>query len=55
MLAANGEMLFEIAQRTLGDGNRWVEIYRLNPKVNPNYLVAGNTELLMPADAKVGP
>src|SRR5699024_7052144 len=27
----NGEMLFEIARRTLGDGRRWSEIYRLNP------------------------
>jgi nucleoid-associated protein YgaU len=54
-VAPNGEMLFEIAQRTLGDGNRWMEIYRLNPKVNPNYLITGNTELQMPGDARVGP
>jgi nucleoid-associated protein YgaU len=43
-----GESLWKIAERTLGDGKRWREIAALNPKVNPDKLVAG-TVLKLPA------
>jgi len=51
---ANGEMLFEIARQTLGDGRRWSEIYRLNPEIHPELAIPGGTQLHLPADARVG-
>lgn len=36
-----GENLWRIAERALGDGKRWGEIAKLNPKVNPDKLVLG--------------
>lgn len=38
---AAGDSLWRIAQRTLGDGNRWREIAALNPKIDPDRLAAG--------------
>ena len=43
-----GEMMFEIAQKTLGDGQRWQEILRLNPQVNSAYLIPAGTMLRLP-------
>jgi hypothetical protein len=50
---AQGQFLFEIAIRTMGDGNRWTEIYRLNPNINPQQPIPGGTELRLPAMARV--
>jgi nucleoid-associated protein YgaU len=50
---AQGQFLFEIAIRTLGEGNRWSEIYRLNPNINPQQPIPGGTELRLPANAKL--
>jgi hypothetical protein len=50
----NGEMLFEIARQLLGDGRRWSEIYRLNPNIRPELAIPGGTQLLLPADARIG-
>jgi nucleoid-associated protein YgaU len=50
---ARGERLYDIAGRTLGDSNRWSEIYRLNPQVAPEMPVPGGTWLHLPADARV--
>jgi hypothetical protein len=50
---AQGQFLFEIAIRTMGDGNRWTEIYRLNPNINPQQPIPGGTELRLPATARV--
>jgi len=54
-VAPAGERVFDVAQRTLGDGNRWVEIYRLNPRISPDYPIPGNTDIWLPPDARVGP
>jgi hypothetical protein len=50
----NGEMLYEIARQTLGDGRRWSEIYRLNPQIRPELAIPGGTTLRLPAEARVG-
>jgi nucleoid-associated protein YgaU len=55
VVQGNGEMMYEIAQKTLGDGRRWSEIYRLNPNVQPELLIAPGTRLRLPATARVGP
>ncbi len=36
-----GDSLWKIAARELGDGDRWKEIVALNPKVDPNKLIVG--------------
>jgi nucleoid-associated protein YgaU len=41
-------MFLQIAWRALGDGERWVEIYRLNPQYNPKAPVPGGTVLRLP-------
>jgi hypothetical protein len=51
-VASGGEMIRDIARRTLGDGDRWVEIYRLNPTVDPKELVPANTELRLPTGTR---
>jgi nucleoid-associated protein YgaU len=50
---AQGEMLLDIARRTLGTGDRWAEIYQLNPRYDPKEPVPGGTELRLPPDARV--
>jgi MraZ protein len=48
-----GETLREIARRTLGSGDRWRQIYRLNPDLQPELIVPSGKYVLLPADAKV--
>jgi hypothetical protein len=48
-----GEPMYLIAQRTLGDSNRWAEIMRLNPTVQPERPVPQGTSLVLPGDARV--
>lgn len=43
-----GDSLWSIASRLLGDGNRYREIAELNPKVNPDVLLLGQS-LVLPA------
>ena len=43
-----GESLWKIAQRALGDGERWREIVALNPGLDPGHLGVG-TQLRLPA------
>jgi nucleoid-associated protein YgaU len=45
-----GDMLWTIAERELGDGNRWRDIARLNPAIDPDRLLTGQ-RLVLPADA----
>ena len=52
---ANGEMLWDIATRTLGRGERWSEIYSLNSQFNPQQPIPGGYTLRMPADASIQP
>jgi hypothetical protein len=51
--APQGEMLFTIAERTLGDGYRWNQIQRLNPNLVPSQPVPQGTTVILPADARV--
>ena len=45
----------EIARRTLGNSERWADVYRLNPNFRPDALVPGNSVLNLPAEAHVDP
>jgi nucleoid-associated protein YgaU len=49
----NGEWLYQIAQRTLGTGDRWYDIARLNPQFKPEQPVPFGQQLKLPADAKI--
>ncbi len=51
----NGETFWEISRHTLGNPNRWSEISRLNPQIDPKYPVPGSMTLRMPADARIDP
>jgi len=48
-----GQTMRQIARQTLGDGERWKEIYFLNQKMPPEYAVPGGTEVRLPAGARV--
>lgn len=52
-VAAQGQMVYEIAIQTLGDGNRWPEILRLNPNMQPLQPIPGGTILRLPGNANV--
>jgi hypothetical protein len=50
----NGETYRDIAARTLGNRDRWGDIYNLNGRrYPPEYPVPANTILRMPADARM--
>jgi hypothetical protein len=49
----SGEMLLTIARQTLGNGDRWVEIYQLNPRYDPKQPIPGGSVLRLPKDARV--
>ena len=55
MVPKGGETFWEISRRTLGNPNRWSEISRLNPQVDPKYPVSADTKLRMPPDARLDP
>lgn len=52
-----GELLYEIARERLGDGRRWVEIYRLNPtlSVEGEGRIPAGTQLKLPTASRVTP
>lgn len=47
------EMLWVIAGRTLGKAERWTDLYRLNPRLDPSQPVPVNTVLRLPSGARV--
>ena len=49
----NGEMLLEIARRTLGASERWSDIHQLNKRYDPQKPIPPGTILWLPADARV--
>ena len=51
--APEGEAMYLIAQRALGDSNRWSEILRLNPSIMPERPVPQGTTVVLPGDARV--
>ena len=50
-----GEMFLTIARNTLGNEDRWPEIYRLNPRFDPKDALPGGSILRMPGDARIAP
>jgi hypothetical protein len=52
-VGGGGEYLRAVAMRALADSERWQEILRLNPSVNPAYPVPPGTVLRLPPDARV--
>lgn len=49
------ETLFAISRKTLGDGNRWREIYELNQdRISNPFALTEGVELRLPSDAKPG-
>jgi nucleoid-associated protein YgaU len=48
-----GEWMLDIARRTLGNPERWREIYRLNESFRPEQVVPGNAVIYLPPDARV--
>jgi hypothetical protein len=53
-VGGSGEMIRDIARRTLGDADRWPEIYRLNPNIDPKEAVPAGSALRLPAGAASG-
>ncbi len=47
------ETLQEIARRTLGTGERWVDLHKLNPTLKPDEPLPSGTTVRLPADACV--
>jgi nucleoid-associated protein YgaU len=52
---AGGQTMWEIARLTLGSGDRWAEIYRLNSHLNSEQPIPAGTTLRLPGDAKLPP
>jgi MraZ protein len=48
---AGGETLREIARKTLGSGDRWTDVAKLNPMLSPDKLVDSGTQVRLPAEA----
>jgi MraZ protein len=49
----NRETLQDIARRTLGSSERWSDLHKLNPTLQPETLLAAGTTVRLPADACV--
>jgi MraZ protein len=47
----HGETLRDIAKRTLGESERWDEVYKLNPRVAPDTVLTLGTVVRLPVDA----
>jgi MraZ protein len=47
------ETLHDIARRTLGSSERWVDLQKLNPTLNPDEPLHSGTTVRLPADACV--
>jgi MraZ protein len=50
---AGGETMRDIARHTLGGDDRWADIHRLNPMLQPDSTVGGGITIKLPADACV--
>lgn len=54
-IGGEGEMLYDVARRTLNNGDRWPEIHRLNPALHPEMRIAAGTVLTLPPGAAIDP
>ena len=45
---AGGERIRDIALRVLGNAERWTDIYRLNPTLQPQFAIPQGTQLTLP-------
>jgi hypothetical protein len=50
-----GEMMWEIASRTLGSGDRWTDILRLNTRFDSKEVIPAGSQLRLPRDARIDP
>jgi hypothetical protein len=48
-----GETIWAVAKNTLGSGQYWERIYRLNPSLNPQAVIPAGTRLRLPPEARV--
>lgn len=48
----NGEMLAEIAKKTMGSEDAWKRIWDLNSQLNPAKMIPGGTRLRLPSGAR---
>lgn len=46
-----GETMRDIARRTLGAGERWTDVYKLNPSIHPEDSLKAGTVVHLPSDA----
>jgi hypothetical protein len=53
LVPAGGKFYYQIAQETLGDGQRWGEIWRLNQNYPPQDAVPAGAQLQLPAGARL--
>lgn len=49
------ETLQDIARRTLGSSERWIDLHKLNPALKPDEALSSGTTVRLPADACVQP
>lgn len=49
----NSETLQDIARRTLGSSERWGDLHKLNPTIQPDTVLTAGTTVRLPADACV--
>jgi hypothetical protein len=54
VVPAGGQQFWQIARDTLGDGNRWAEIYQLNQQYDPQLMLPAGAQLKLPPNARVG-
>jgi MraZ protein len=47
------ETLQDIARRTLGSSERWIDLHKLNPALRPEEMLSSGTTVRLPADACV--
>jgi hypothetical protein len=51
---AGGQHYWQIAQETLGNSERWAEIYHLNPQYPPEPPLPAGAQIKLPPDARIG-
>ena len=55
LVSPNGQTMREIARTTLDNPERWADISKLNPAVQPEFALRGGLLIKVPADARIPP